>query len=257
MVPVLATEAPCAAVAAAGVATVNGLPLHEPGERLSADELRQRACTELLRQEATRRGLAGGTTTQAIDALLEQAVVVPEPTEEACRRLFDANPGRYARGERLLLRHVLLAVTPGVDVNALRQRGEALLLELRCADPADDAFRVAARRWSNCPTGADGGELGWVTRDECAAEFAREVFGQQTVGILPRLVHSRFGFHVVEVSAREPGIQPDFHEVHRAIAASLRQQAWANALRQYLQVLAAQARLEGVDLQAADSPLVQ
>jgi peptidyl-prolyl cis-trans isomerase C len=184
-------------------------------------------------------------------------VVVPEPSEEACRRVFDANPTRYARGERLLLRHVLLAVTPGVDVNALRQRAEALLLELRCADPATDAFRAAAKRWSNCPTGADGGELGWVTRDECAAEFARDVFGQQTVGILPRLVHSRFGFHVVDISAREPGIQPEFAEVRRAIAASLRQQAWGNALRQYLQVLAGQAELAGVDLQAADSPLVQ
>jgi peptidyl-prolyl cis-trans isomerase C len=239
------------------VASVNGIALVEPGERLDQDVLRQRACTELLRQEATRRGIAGGTTSLAIETLLEQAVTVPEPTTEACRRVFDANPARYARGERLRLRHVLLAVTEGVDVNALRQRGEAMLFDLRCSEPESDAFRIAAKRWSNCPTGADGGDLGWVSRDDCAPEFAREVFGQQTVGILPRLVHSRFGFHIVEVCERESGIQPEFEEVRQAIAAALRQQTWANALRQYLQLLAGQATLHGVDLQGADSPLVQ
>lgn len=241
----------------AAVASVNGVALHEPGEMLPPDALRQRACTELLRQEATRLGIGGGTTSIAIEALLDREIAAPEPSLEACRRVFDANPTRYARGERLHLRHVLFAVTEGTDVNALRQRAEALLFELRCAEPMSDAFRVAAKRWSNCPTGADGGDLAWVTRDDCASEFAREVFGQQTVGILPRLVHSRFGFHIVEVCERDAGMQPEFDELRQTIAASLRRQSWANALRQYLQLLAAKADVQGVDLQAADSPLVQ
>ncbi len=243
--------------APARIASVNGVALHEAGEQLAPEELRQRACTELLRQEAAAQGITGATTASAVEALLEQAIAVPEPTAEACRRVFEANPGRYARGERLRLRHVLLAVTEGVDVNALRQRAEGMLFELRCAEPQSDAFAAAARRWSNCPSGADGGDLGWVLRDECAPEFARDVFGQQTVGILPRLVHSRFGLHIVEVQAREAGIQPAFKDVSRAIAAGLRQQTWANALRQYLQLLAGKAALQGVDLQAVDNPLVQ
>jgi peptidyl-prolyl cis-trans isomerase C len=128
---------------------------------------------------------------------------------------------------------------------------------LRCAEPGSDTFAAAARQWSNCPTGASGGDLGWVARDDCAQEFAQSVFGQQTVGILPRLVHSRFGFHVVEVTAREPGVQPEFEEARQAVALRLRQQAWAQAVGQYLRVLAARATLEGVDIEAADSPLVQ
>ena len=75
--------------------------------------------------------------------------------------------------------------------------------------------------------------------------------------MLPRLVHSRFGLHVVEVLAREAGVQPDFEAVRAAVAQSLRQHAFATALRQYLQLLAGQARLHGVDLDAADTPLVQ
>lgn len=239
------------------VARVNGIALHEPGEQLADDALRQRAYTEILRQEAIAQGIEGDSSTQAIEELLEQEIEVPEPTEEACRRYFESNPARLARGERLSLRHVLFAVTPGTDVKALRQRAEALLLDLRCADAASDAFASAAKQWSNCPTGANGGDLGWVTQDDCAQEFAQQVFGQQTVGILQRLVHSRFGFHVVEVCSREPGKQPDFDEVRQAIALRLRHQTWSNALRQYLQVLAGKAQLEGVDIEGAQTPLVQ
>jgi peptidyl-prolyl cis-trans isomerase C len=76
--------------------------------------------------------------------------------------------------------------------------------------------------------------------------------------VLPRLVHSRFGLHVVEVLAREPGLSsPAFEAVKSAVAQGLRQQAFATALRQYLQLLAGRPRSTGVDLDAATSPLVQ
>lgn len=239
------------------IARVNGVPLHRPDEAPDETALRQRACTELLRQAAVAAGIDAPEAADAIDQLLDREIRVPEPSEEACRRHFAAHRARYGAGERLALRHVLFAVTPGVDVQALRRRAEALLFELRCADPDGDAFGAAARQWSNCPSGADGGDLGWVGRDECAEEFAREVFGQDTVGVLPRLVHSRFGLHVVEVRARDAGAAPEFDTVRAAVALSLRQQAWTNALRQYLQLLAGAATLEGVSLEAADTPLVQ
>ena len=88
-------------------------------------------------------------------------------------------------------------------------------------------------------------------------EFARELFARQEVGVLPRLVHSRFGLHVVEVLAREPGTVPSFEAVRTAVAQSLRQQSYVTALRQYLQLLAGEARIEGIDLDAAATPLVQ
>jgi len=247
---------------------VNDVPLTQAQETLAAEELRQRACTELLRQAAIAAGLldagdpapvqgaiseAAGT---AIEALLERELQVPEPSDEACRRHHAANAARYAIGERALVRHVLFAVTPGVDVNALRQRAEACLLDLRCAD-GGDRFAAVAASTSNCPSGAQGGELGWLGSGDCAPEFARELFGHAEIGVLPRLVHSRFGLHVVEVLAREAGVQPGFEAVRAAVVQSLRQQSFATALRQYLQLLAGQARVQGVELDAAATPLVQ
>ena len=252
------------------VARVGAVALHAADDAPAAEELRQRACTELLRQAAIRAGLldAGDAApldgvvseaaSAAIEALLEQALQMPEPEEEACRRHFRAHPARYRSGERVHVRHVLFAVTPGIDLAALRQRAEACLLDVRCHDGlASDRFATAARECSNCPSGAEGGELGWLSEADCAPEFARELFGQIEIGVLPRLVHSRFGLHVVEVLGREPGTPQSFEAVRGAVAQTLRQQTYVTALRQYLQLLAGQAEVEGVDLDTAASPLVQ
>jgi len=252
------------------VASINGVVLNRREEALAADELRQRACTELLRQAAQSAGLlavddasaADGVISEAaasaIEALLERTLAVPEPSVEDCRRHYAAHESSYRTGERVHVRHILFAVTPGVDVVALRKRAEIALLDVRCHDgKSAGVFASAARELSNCPSGAEGGDLGWLVREDCAPEFARELFGSQEIGVLPRLAHSRFGLHVVEVLAREPGMAQSYESVHGAVAMSLRQQTFVTALRQYLRVLAGEATIEGVDLDAADTPLVQ
>jgi len=252
------------------IARIDGIALHAAGEALDAETLRQRACTELLRGAAQREGLlaaddlpcADGIISErastAIETLLAQVLLVPEPSDEACRRHFAAHAGDYRTGDRAHVRHVLFAVTPGVDVRALRKRAEGALLDVRCHREGEvDRFAAAAASLSNCPSGAEGGELGWLTRADCAPEFAREIFAGAEIGVLPRLVHSRFGLHVVEVLAREPGADPSYESVRGALAMALRQQSYVNALRQYLQLLAGAANVEGVALDSSDTPLVQ
>jgi peptidyl-prolyl cis-trans isomerase C len=125
--------------------------------------------------------------------------------------------------------------------------------------------RVALPRWPlTCPTAPArrrAATLGWLSAADCAPEFARELFGQDegtaNVGVLPRLVHSRFGLHVVEVLQRDPGQMQPFEVVQDAVAQSLRQQVWVTALRQAMQLLAGRWEVRGVDLDVADSPLLQ
>jgi len=263
-------RADLARAAPATAPRINGAALNPFGQSLTGEELRQRACTELLRQAAIADGLLDGAdpapgdgaistaASAAIDAWLERELQLPEPSEEACRRHHAAHPARYRSGERVRARHILFAVTPGTDVVALRNRAEACLLDVRCHDgSAGDAFARAARELSNCPSGEQGGELGWLGAADCAPEFARELFGRVEVGVLPRLVHSRFGLHVVEVLAREGGVAQPFEAVRGAVETALRQQTYVTALRQVLQVLAGQARLEGVQLESCETPLVQ
>ena len=247
------------------IARVNGVPLHAPGDQPTAEELRQRACTELLRQAAQRAGLLrredappldgviSDAATAAIDALIDREVRVPTPTDEVCRRYFANNARSYVSGDRARVRHILFAVTPGVDVTALRGRAEATLLEVR----SSNSLAEAARTLSNCPSGAQGGDLGWITPAECAPEFAKQVFAHKGLGVLPRLLQTRHGFHVVEIVEREAGTVPDYESVRGAVARTLERQGFVTALRQYVRVLAGEARIEGVDLEGTDTPLVQ
>ena len=109
------------------IARINGVPLHSADEELDDITLRQHACSELLRQAAIAGGLLAATDTpptdgvmseaasEAIDDWLERELRLPEPTDEACRRHHAAHPARYRTGERVNVRHILFAVTPGME----------------------------------------------------------------------------------------------------------------------------------------------
>ena len=265
----------CGCAAGSGappVATVNGIELHEAGMLPDEHILRERAWSELLRQEAVRQGLLPRLTTlrapelevreqEVIEALLERAVSISTPLEDECRRYYEARKTQFVQGRLVHARHILFAVTPGVNVHALIVRAEQALIELSRQDVDPGRFAALARDLSNCPSAAEGGDLGWFGPSDCADELANELFHQKNplrgIGLHPRLVHSRYGFHIVDVLGRKQGRQAPFEEVRERIAVQLAQQSRAQALHQYMQLLAGQAQIEGVALEGADSPLVQ
>jgi peptidyl-prolyl cis-trans isomerase C len=120
-----------------------------------------------------------------------------------------------------------------------------------------DAFPDRAKALSNCPSGQHGGILGQFGRGQMVPEFDRAVFGTAATGVLPGLVASRYGFHIVRIDHRIAGRRLPFDQVRGRIAAELAARVEARSLRQYVQMLAGRARIEGVDLAAAATPLVQ
>lgn len=254
------------------VPSVNGVRLRGPGERLTPDELRERAHTELLRQAAVRQGRLpaqdapvapplNAAERAAVEAMLDDEVHVPTADAEACRRHYEANRPRYVVGQARHVRHILFAVTHGVDVHRLAQRAEAALLELTRQDARPGRFEELAQTLSNCPSGARGGDLGWISPEDCAPELANELFHLRDsawgMGVHPRLVHSRHGLHIVEVLGRRNGTLPPFEAIADRIADELALQARAIAWRQYMQILVGEAELRGIELDGAGSPLVQ
>lgn len=253
-------------------ASINGIALHEPGEALDADTLRERAYSELLRQRAVFRGLLpfdpvtvapelDAAERHVIEAMTDDEVRSPEPGDEECRRYYEGHKAHFIVGQALQVRHILFAVTPGVNVHALTQRAEAALLELIRKDVPPGRFGQLAAELSNCPSSAEGGDLGWLTPEDCAPELANELFFQSDsrwgMGVHPRLVHTRFGLHIIEVLSRKKGTLPAYEEVADSIRQRLQHQSRATALRQYMRLLVGQAKVEGIELEGADSPLVQ
>lgn len=257
---------------AAPTAFINGIALHEPGQRPDIQALRELAYSELLRQHAVTKGLlprhAGLTAPdlgegerQIIEAMVDEEVKTPQPTEDEGQRYYEAHKQQFLVGQALHVRHILFAVTPGVNVHALTVHAEKALLELTRKDADPGRFAELAGELSNCPSSAQGGDLGWISPDDCAPELANELFHQKHsqwgMGVHPRLVHTRFGFHIIEVLSRRAGKLPAYEEVRERITALLTMQSRARALHQYMSLLVGEALVEGIDLEGADSPLVQ
>jgi peptidyl-prolyl cis-trans isomerase C len=260
MIRVNATEIPSDAIAREAA-------LHAGAPDPDAAARRTLAIRELLLQRAGELGLledgaprervtfAGRDQEEAVIAqVLDAEVKTPHPTADECRRYYETHAERFTSGDLVEARHILFAVTAGTPVMALRDRAESVLAELK-RDPSP--FAARAQELSNCPSGAQGGNLGQFGRGEMLPEFDRAIFGSDVTGVLPTLVSTRHGFHIVAVERRVPGRRLPFEEVERGVADYLATRVEERALRQYILVLAGKASISGVDLAASATPLVQ
>jgi peptidyl-prolyl cis-trans isomerase C len=70
-------------------------------------------------------------------------------------------------------------------------------------------------------------------------------------------VRTRYGVHVLRLDRHVAGKTLPFESVRDRIAGYLEERTWRRAVAQYISLLAGQARIDGFDLPAASSPLVQ
>jgi peptidyl-prolyl cis-trans isomerase C len=236
--------------------SVNGVEVAVGSE--ASNELA--AAHELLRQRAVAIGLLdpgaadAADVDQAIEALLAREVITPAPTEDECRRYYDARRREFRSGDLVLARHILFQVTPSVRVPEIRARAEQTLNEL-LRQP--ERFAAIAREMSNCPSGQHGGNLGQIGRGDTVPEFERVLFQLRPAGLLGEVVKTRYGFHIVAIDQRIAGTRLPFDIVRDDITERLRSAVEEKALRQYVSVLAGQADIRNADLDGATTPLVQ
>ena len=217
------------------------------------------AIRELLLQRAAEVGLAEPDKSDeaacdaAIERLLVQEAPVPEPLESECRKFYELNRERFVVGELVEAAHILFAVTSDTPLEAIRRQAEGTLQQAR-AEPG--RFAELAQRFSNCPSGAQGGSLGQIHRGQTVPEFENAIFGGEP-GVLPRLVNTRFGFHVVRIERHIAGRTLDFDTVQPDIARALSERVRMKAAEQYVRILASRAALSGIELDPPRSALVQ
>jgi peptidyl-prolyl cis-trans isomerase C len=120
-----------------------------------------------------------------------------------------------------------------------------------------ERFGELAKQYSNCASGALGGNLGQLARGQTVAEFDQLLFRLAPGALAGHLLETRFGLHIVQVLRRVDGVLLPFDAVKTQIADNLSRQAWQRALHQYLQILVGRADIGGVTLEGADTPLVQ
>jgi parvulin-like peptidyl-prolyl isomerase len=137
-------------------------------------------------------------------------------TEEEARRWFAENQTAVSLPERIEARHIFIPTLDHPPEEAKHKLEEALV---SLTEKKKD-FATLAREVSEDPATKDnGGGLGWMTADRLPADFAAPVFAL-TVN-QPKLIRTKLGWHLVEVTARKPAEARNFEQAKLEIIAGL------------------------------------
>ncbi len=176
----------------------------------------------------------------AIEAVLEAEVTVPAADETACRAWFDANPENYRSPDLLEARHILFAAAPD-DKDARARAFEQAQAALKEIEANPGLFEKIARESSACPSGANGGSLGQVSRGTTVPEFETYLFALDEGELCAVPIPTRYGFHVARVDQRASGRSLPYAAVRARIARQIEDKAYREAVSRYLRDLAARA----------------
>lgn len=217
----------------------------------------------LLLDEAERLGIprfqagsADAADDPRIGTLIDREVRTPEPDEAACRRYYERNPGKFRTPERYEARHILLSCPP--DDTAARSAAKEKVARIIAALQLDPSlFAELAVAYSACPSRNQGGSLGLCERGDAVSEFETYALNLTEGELCPVPVETRYGVHVIALDQKLPGEVLPFEAVADGIARYLRDASFQTAVRQYLMVLAGRAKIEGLEIAAAETPLVQ
>ena len=107
-------------------------------------------------------------------------------------------------------------------------------------------FAELAKKKSKDPGAADGGDLGFFTKDQMVPEFSAVAFAMEP-GKISDPVKSQFGWHVIKVEEKRNRQAPAFEQVKPQIETYVVRKAQAD----YVTSLRASAKIERMDQTAA------
>lgn len=232
---------------------------HHPAD--TKEEAERRAATalvlrELLLQRAGALGIAGEDEEALLANLLEAEVTIPEPTAEEVARYYRRNGLRFTTPSLFEAAHIFFpAREADPDKRAAAKERAEIVLRQVIAEP--QRFADLAKAHSSCSSKEQGGVLGQVSRGDTNPELEKAMTLMEEGAIAPYPVASRHGFHILRLDRKAPGRTLPLEQVDAWIRDHLRKTSRRRAIAQYLQLLAGQARIEGFELDGADSPLVQ
>ena len=141
-----------------------------------------------------------------IQQKLYSIAVSRHEVEEFYAKYQDSIP---SQPEAVKLAHILLTVKPSQHVlDSVQTR----MKELRqmVLDGAD--FAVIATNYSSEGAGVNGGDLGYLTKNDVVPEFARAAFSL-SVGDISGVIKTQFGFHVIKCE----GIKGDKYKLRHIL----------------------------------------
>src|SRR5438270_6296621 len=141
------------------------------------------------------------------------------------QKTYNENMDSYRIPERVKVRHILIKTQgkPKEEAPKLKAKAEDILKQLQNGGN----FAELAKKNSEDPGSAvKGGELDWIVRGQTVPNFEKAAFSLQP-GELSGIVETEYGYHILQVEAKQEAHTQSFDEVKPQLLAEAQKQVAA------------------------------
>ncbi len=160
----------------------------------------------------------------AIDAALKDVAA----SDEDAKKFYDEHPEQFTQPERVHVRHILVSD----DVTSADT-----LAKVQADLKAGVSFDEAAKSLSLCPSAAQGGDLGEVSKGQMVPEFEAAAFALKNPGDLSEPVKTQFGWHIIKLEGRTPSSVEPFDAVKPQVLQYLTNEKKSAAFKEAVEAL--------------------
>jgi len=163
-------------------------------------------------------------------------------SDEDSRAFYNDNPDYFEQPEQVKASHILIMVEPEAG-KAVREEAEARMAVIQNRLAAGEDFAALAGEVSECPSSAQGGDLGFFGRGAMVPEFETAAFALR-VGQVSDVVESSFGLHLIKLTDRQESVKIGYPEVEEDIKVYLAEQKAQELVMAFLDEKRAAAKVE-------------
>jgi len=143
--------------------------------------------------------------------MLLQSVAKSAVTDEAMHKVYDEASKQMSEEQEVHARHILVET---------EDEAKAISAELKKGTD----FAQLAKQKSKDPGAAEGGDLGYFTKDQMVPEFAEVAFRLDN-GQISEPVKTQFGWHIIKVEDKRKRQIPEFDKVRDQIETFVQRKA--------------------------------
>ncbi len=157
-----------------------------------------------------------------------KAAGVAAPTDAQLQSAYNSSLDRFRTPERVKVRHILIAIDANTKDADAQAKASDILKQLK----AGGDFAELAKKYSKDPgSAAKGGDLDFVSRGQMVKPFEDSAFSLK-VGETSGLVKTSYGYHILQVQAREDARVKPFAEVKDTLAAEYQKRKASEVMQQ-------------------------
>jgi peptidyl-prolyl cis-trans isomerase C len=172
---------------------------------------------------------------------LLQSVGKEALTDDAIHKVYDEAVKQIGEEKEVHARHILFR-TPAGDEKASKEAEDKVKAVIARLKKGEDFAKVAGEVTEDPSGKANGGDLGYFTKDQMVPEFAETAFKLES-GQISDAVKTQFGWHVIKIEDKRTKQAPKFEDVKPQIENFVVRKAQADLVTK----LRADAKIERMD----------